>query len=82
MELSGAPKTTAKGDCKSGTYLEVKGCCSIDDPCDVDEGDCDSDDECKGELICGQANCDEKKFGKNQRTDCCENQRGNIFIIR
>ena len=27
--------------------------CTIDQPCEVNEGDCDSDDECKSHLFCG-----------------------------
>ena len=80
-DLLDGPKTAATGNCKNGTYVEVEDCCTKDDPCDVEEGDCDSDDECKEGLICGQANCDETKFGKNQRTDCCQNQMGNIFVL-
>jgi hypothetical protein len=25
------------------------GCCTVENPCDVGDGDCDSDDECKGD---------------------------------
>ena len=33
--------------------------CTIDEPCGVNEGDCDSNDECKNHLFCGSNNCPE-----------------------
>merc|ERR1712168_643028 len=33
------------------------GCCEPHTPCDKDEGDCDSDWDCKGALYCGGDNC-------------------------
>ena len=33
------------------------GCCTSLNPCGVAEGDCDSDDECSDDLICGTDNC-------------------------
>ena len=33
------------------------GCCTPDDPCTLNQGDCDSDDECYGDLKCGTDNC-------------------------
>ena len=41
-------------------------CCSIDSVCNIDEGDCDSDEECAEGLICGDDNC---PWGDND--DCC-----------
>ncbi len=32
-------------------------CCTEESPCDVGEGDCDDDDECRGDLVCGEDNC-------------------------
>ena len=43
------------------------GCCTEDTPCIEGEGDCDSNDECLGSLICGDDNC---PWG--DRDDCCE----------
>lgn len=32
-------------------------CCSLGDPCGEGEGDCDSDSDCFGTLVCGSDNC-------------------------
>jgi len=32
-------------------------CCNSSNLCDVDEGDCDADSDCDGDLICGSNNC-------------------------
>ena len=48
-------------------------CCSIENPCDEKEGDCDSNSECKGKLQCGLDNCNAMNnathFG--DVADCC-----------
>ena len=41
-------------------------CCRPDKPCVEGEGDCDTDDDCLGELVCGKQNC---LWG--DRDDCC-----------
>ena len=33
------------------------GCCTDSFPCANGEGDCDSDSECAGNLVCGEDNC-------------------------
>jgi len=42
------------------------GCCTKENPCNVNEGDCDSDDECAGSYVCGKDNC---PWG--DKDDCC-----------
>jgi len=32
-------------------------CCNSSNLCDIDEGDCDADSDCDGDLICGSNNC-------------------------
>ena len=32
-------------------------CCTSSNQCDIGEGDCDKDEHCKGDLICGKDNC-------------------------
>ena len=46
-------------------------CCTEDDPCDVGEGDCDTDSQCQSNLKCGKDNC--KEFDSNWPFDfdCC-----------
>merc|ERR1712141_260612 len=43
-------------------------CCNSGNLCDVDEGDCDEDSDCDGDLICGTNNC-ESPFPSSH--DCC-----------
>ena len=47
------------------------GCCEPETPCDVGEGDCDEDRDCKGLLICGVDNC---PWGGND--NCCMKGNG------
>merc|ERR1711920_544494 len=44
-------------------------CCSTAAPCAINEGDCDKDSECQGNLICGRNNC--PSFFPST-ADCCE----------
>ena len=46
--------------------------CTTVIPCGVDEGDCDSHEECQENLICGSDNC-LNLLGFDQETDCCYN---------
>merc|ERR1711974_260497 len=74
-----APTTTtavnSKPACNPATWEKFSwACCTKKDPCYVDEGDCDNDKECAGDLVCGKNNCPETftvRRGKN-RPDCCK----------
>ena len=52
------------GDIKDGVYE----CCSSSNQCGLNEGDCDDDIECSGNLICGDDNCP-SHFPSD--ADCC-----------
>ena len=55
-----------------------RGCCTTSNLCGINQGDCDSDDECSGNLVCGTNNCP-SPFPSN--ADCCENpQPGNLLV--
>ena len=43
-------------------------CCSEAAPCGLGEGDCDTDEECEGPLVCGDNNCE----GGDYKMDCCQ----------
>ena len=43
-------------------------CCTSSNPCGIGEGDCDSYDECIGELSCGSDNC---PLPFSSTADCC-----------
>ena len=38
--------------------------------CNVGEGDCDTDSDCKGNLVCGENNCVGDGF--DDTDDCCK----------
>merc|ERR1719412_1331421 len=44
-------------------------CCTESNQCGVNEGDCDSDVDCEGDLVCGTDNCNGPNF--DSEDDCC-----------
>lgn len=46
--------------------------CTSDSPCQKGFGDCDSDDDCLGDLKCGDSNCPYKTGFWESSDDCCE----------
>ena len=57
------------------------GCCTSANPCSFGEGDCNSNDECGGTLICGSNNClNDFGFG-DSGLDCCINAAGISSIV-
>jgi len=59
-------------------HSNLDDCCTNDRPCKIGEGDCDDDDECEGDLVCGNKNCpwDGKAPGFlssniRETDDCC-----------
>jgi len=59
-------------------------CCTKTNPCNENEGDCDKDEDCKGELKCGDDNCPGRKFfcfseSCYSKTDDCCVQAGEIY---
>ena len=57
----------------SGTSVaETWGCCTASNPCGLNGGDCDNDNDCLGNLRCGLNNC--RAVGGPQFhpvADCC-----------
>lgn len=57
-----------------GGVADEKDCCSVGARCGVKEGDCDSDNDCKGDLVCGSEgqgqgnNCGPKYL---KSSECC-----------
>ena len=45
--------------------------CTIDNPCGIDEGDCDSNNECQTNLFCDKVNSCPAYLGFNSDVDCC-----------
>ena len=46
-----------------------RSCCTISNQCGIGQGDCDFDNQCSGDLVCGHNNCP-SHFP--QHADCCE----------
>ena len=44
--------------------------CTFDQPCGIDQGDCDFDSQCSSGLKCGDNNCP-AALGFENGTDCC-----------
>ena len=38
-------------------HMDTASCCTFASPCGINEGDCDNNFECQGELMCGIDNC-------------------------
>ena len=54
--------------------------CATDKPCEVDEGDCDSNDECKSHLFCGSINCP-GYLEFLSSVDCCEPKGDKTLLV-
>jgi len=74
--ITGCDKDSFLQDCDIGSSncLLSNGrytgsCCTTQYLCLEGEGDCDSDDDCYGSLLCGTNNCDSVFAGTH---DCCE----------
>merc|ERR1712108_88215 len=75
LQIYGCKSKCSKAACNYMTWDKFAwDCCTAADPCYEEEGDCDNDAECAGDLVCGKNNCPAgftAKFGKN-KPDCCE----------
>ena len=56
--------------CRANRLMDWNWC--TNNLCEEGEGDCDSDDQCKGDLVCGEDNCSE-----NSKRDCCKQPDSN-----
>jgi len=56
-------------------------CCTSSEPCGLFEGDCDNDDECKGNFKCGEYNCLDMNPDSSFSTgaDCCYDPNDDNF---
>ena len=48
--------------------VDIYTCCSSNNQCGRNQGDCDSDNDCSGNLVCGTGNC---LFPFPLNADCC-----------
>jgi len=51
------------------------GCCTASNPCEEADGDCDTDEQCVGSLVCGTDNCGGKP-PFDSTDDCCMKPTG------
>ena len=58
-------------DCCYEANVGDENFCITNEPCEVNEGDCDSNEECKSHLFCGSNNCP-ASLGFSSSVDCCE----------
>ena len=57
-------------------------CCTKDHPCLLGgEGDCDNDDECWEDLVCGTDNCKKWVPGAHDDIDCCRKSKSHISVF-
>ena len=66
-------------DCCYEALLGEEDFCAAGIPCAVDEGDCDSNEECENELFCGSNNCP-NSHGFDLEVDCCFALTSNTII--
>ena len=60
------------GEICDGKETANKDCCSSSNQCDINEGDCDYDHQCIGNLRCGRNNCPTgRKWDGDDSYDCC-----------
>jgi len=79
------PKATDAPAC-DGQGINMWSCCSEDNKCGADEGDCDSNAECQDGLVCGRNSCsftipegNEDRFFPTGQADCCMSVRRSLF---
>ena len=73
--LSGFDNIT---DCCYDAIVGADDYCTTQKPCFVDEGNCDSDDECQTDMFCGSKNCPDY-LGFLSSVNCCE-RKGDTYI--
>ena len=57
-----------------------KSCCTENNKCKADEGDCNKNEDCKGSLKCGKRNCKNKSgLQWDGDDDCCYMPGDDIF---
>ena len=68
----------SNADCCQIANLGDVDFCTNDEPCGVDQGHCEENDECRNDLVCGYDNCP-NSLGVTSEMQCCE-PKCNPFI--
>ena len=77
----GNPRCNPESWGRYGGYSNA--CCSEEEKCTINEGDCNLDTECYGSLVCQPNSCpisenDSRKFHK--RASCCQQPSGSYKL--
>ena len=56
-------------------------CCTDEHPCELGGGDCDTNTNCAGELVCGNNRCKEFNLSAKPNYDCCIKAEGEDIPI-
>ena len=67
-------------DCCYDASIGAEDFCTTDEPCEVNEGVCDSNDECKNHLFCGTNNC-LGSLGFSSSIDCCVSKGSRALVL-
>merc|ERR1711988_103418 len=54
-----------------GRNIDEGICCSQETPCELGEGDCETDQDCSADLVCGNNNCKQFAAYFHEKDDCC-----------
>ena len=70
--------------CNPATWTNyTNGCCSEEEKCTINEGDCNMDSECYGSLVCKPNSCrntsDNPLRQFHQRASCCQKSSGALL---
>ena len=79
---SGNPRCNPASWNRYGGYSD--GCCSNEEKCTINEGDCNLDSECVGSLVCMPNTCpvsDDISRQFHTRASCCQQPSG-AYILR
>ena len=55
-------------------------CCQPDNTCREGEGDCDKNEDCDGDLICGTNNCRKWNPAAPATHDCCQKSNSQLIF--
>ena len=55
-------------------------CCQPDNTCGEGEGDCDKNEDCDGDLICGTNNCRKWNPAAPAAHDCCQKSNSQLIL--
>ena len=65
--------------CTGGSRSQIEHCCDSKNPCDINQGDCDNDNHCRGDLVCGKNNCMSSFIWRF--ADCCMVRRKSKYLL-